>query len=128
MPWHQALRNADLADNSFIGICVDARHVLVSRRDGELHAVTNVCPHNGTLLSGGVVKGGCISCPGHFWRFDLATGQKQGDPNTALTTYPTQVRDGWIEIDLPEPTSAKSLREILLASARGEDVKDEVSL
>lgn len=128
MPWHQALRDADLDDNSFIGICVDARHVLVSRKNEELHAVTNVCPHKGTLLSGGVVKDGCITCPGHFWRFDLATGQKQGDPNTILTTYPAQVRDGWIEIDLPEPTTAKSLREILLASARGEDVRDEVSL
>ena len=128
MPWHQALRDADLADNSFIGIYVDARHVLLSREQGVLHAVTNVCPHNGVLLSGGVVKDGCISCPGHFWRFNLATAQKQGDPNTFLTTYPTQVRDGWIEIDLPEPTIAKSLREILLASARGEDVRNEVAL
>jgi len=41
--------------------------------------------------------------------------------------YSTRESEGWIDIDLPEPTMPKSLREILLASARGEDVSGEVA-
>ncbi len=125
--WHRAITSGGLTEGNFLGTIIDARHILLSRTSGVAHAVTNVCPHNGVLLSEGVSREGCISCPGHFWRFDLTTGQKQGDPNTHLTVYPTRESEGWIDVDLPEPTLAKSLREILLASARGEDVSKEVA-
>lgn len=118
MNWHPAIEATSLSDDSFIGVVVDSRHVLISRTDGKVHATTDICPHNGVLLSGGIARRGCITCPGHFWRFDLATGQKQGDPRTFLTTYPTREVQGWIEIDLPKPEKPMTLRDILLASAR----------
>ena len=124
---HRAIASGELTEGKFLATIVDARHVLLSRFSGVAHAVTNVCPHSGFLLSEGAARGGCISCPGHFWRFDLVTGQKQGDPSTHLSVYTTHENEGWIEVELPEVVTEKSLREILLASARGEDVSKEVA-
>jgi nitrite reductase/ring-hydroxylating ferredoxin subunit len=45
-----------------------------------LHALGDICPHRGFVLSEGNLmeeRDGTLSvvCVGHFWRFDLATGQ-----------------------------------------------------
>ena len=127
MTWQRAIFSSELTEGNFLARVIDARQVLLSRISGVAHAVSNVCPHNGFLLSEGVSRAGCITCPGHFWRFDLITGQKQGDSSTHLSVYPTLENDGWIEVELPEVVAAKSLREILLASARGEDVNKDVA-
>jgi phenylpropionate dioxygenase-like ring-hydroxylating dioxygenase large terminal subunit len=37
---------------------------------GNVRAIEDVCPHRGARLSKGTVKGGCIECPYHGWRFD----------------------------------------------------------
>jgi nitrite reductase/ring-hydroxylating ferredoxin subunit len=34
------------------------------------------CPHLEGPLFQGSVADGCVTCPWHFWRFDLRTGQR----------------------------------------------------
>jgi len=98
--------------------------VLVALVDGQPRAVSADCLHKGASLEGGVCRDGIITCPSHWWRYDLRDGALQGTPGAALTVYPARVNDGVIEVDLPEPTRTRSLRETLLAHARGEDIAD----
>ena len=98
--------------------------VLVALVDGRPRAVSADCLHKGASLEGGVCRDGIITCPSHWWRYDLRDGALQGTPGAALTVYPARVNDGVIEVDLPEPTRTRSLRETLLAHARGEDIAD----
>ena len=98
--------------------------VLVAMVDGLPRAVSADCLHKGAALEGGVCRDGIITCPSHWWRYDLRDGALQGTPGAALTVYPARVSDGVIEVDLPEPTRTRSLRETLLAHARGEDIAD----
>jgi len=98
--------------------------VLVALVDGQPRAVSADCLHKGASLEGGVCRDGIITCPSHWWRYDLRDGALQGTPGAALTVYPARVSDGVIEVDLPEPTRTRSLRETLLAHARGEDIAD----
>ena len=98
--------------------------VLVALVDGQPRAVSADCLHKGASLEGGVCRDGIITCPSHWWRYDLRDGSLQGTPGAALTVYPARVSDGVIEVDLPEPTRTRSLRETLLAHARGEDIAD----
>ena len=98
--------------------------VLVALVDGQPRAVSADCLHKGASLEGGVCRDGIITCPSHWWRYDLRDGALQGTPGAALTVYPARVSDGVIEVDLPEPTRPRSLRETLLAHARGEDDAD----
>ena len=98
--------------------------VLVALVDGQPRAVSADCLHKGASLEGGVCRDGIITCPSHWWRYDLRDGSLQGTPGAALTVYPARMSDGVIEVALPESTRPRSLRETLLAHARGEDVAD----
>jgi nitrite reductase/ring-hydroxylating ferredoxin subunit len=96
--------------------------VLVAVVDGLPRAVAADCLHKSASLEGGVCRDGIITCPSHWWRYDLRDGSLQGTPGAALTVYPARVTDGVIEVALPPGVPPRSLREALLAHARGEDV------
>ena len=98
--------------------------VLVAFVDGLPRAVSAECLHKGASLEGGVCRDGVITCPSHWWRYDLRDGSLQGTPGAALTVYPARVNDDMIEVALPESGPTRSLRETLLAHARGEDLTD----
>jgi nitrite reductase (NADH) small subunit len=118
--WHRALPAIELVDGAATRVVLDERAVMIVSWEGALLAVTDVCPHNGASLSEGVLRDGCVTCPSHFWRFSIVDGAKQGDPRTHLAVYPVRVTGGWIEVDLPALPPWRSLRETLLAHARGE--------
>ncbi len=96
--------------------------VLVAMVDSEPRAVSAACLHKGASLEGGICRDGIITCPSHWWRYDLRDGSLQGTPGSGLKVYPARVRDGMVEVELPEASSAPSLRDVLLAHARGEDL------
>lgn len=64
---------------------VDDTQILVAESAGKFYAVANKCAHMGISLVGktallqGKVEGGCITCPAHGSKFDLATGEPQGE-------------------------------------------------
>jgi pimeloyl-ACP methyl ester carboxylesterase len=66
-------------------------------------------------------------CPGHFWRFDLATGARSDLPERGATLYPTRVVDGWVEALLPPAQPHQSMREWLLAQARERSAVEQTS-
>lgn len=92
--------------------------VLVAMVDGRPHAVADACLHKGVSLEGGVCKDGVVTCPSHWWRYDLRDGALQGSPGEYLDSYPCRIADGVVEVQMPEAATALSLREQLLAHAR----------
>ena len=96
--------------------------ILVAIVDSAPRAVSAACLHKGASLEGGVCRDGIITCPSHWWRYDLRDGSLQGTPGSGLTVYPARVREGIVEVELPVATATPSLREVLLAHARGEDL------
>jgi nitrite reductase/ring-hydroxylating ferredoxin subunit len=98
--------------------------VLVALVDGQPHAVADACLHKGASLASGVCRDGVVTCPSHWWRYDLRDGSLQGTPGVALEVYPARMSNGVIEVELPEAAPAMSMREVLLAHARGEDSSD----
>jgi nitrite reductase/ring-hydroxylating ferredoxin subunit len=56
---------------------------LVIVREGEkMYALHAICAHAGGPLPSGRLVDGCIECPWHFSRFDLATGRRRAGPTT----------------------------------------------
>ena len=105
------------------GVAVTARagdsDVAVFNVDGDLLAVEARCLHKGGALSDGHVSDGVVTCPLHWWRYDLRTGERLGAPDLRLSCYPVRVMDGRVEVRLPPSRpSAPSLRERLLAAGR----------
>jgi nitrite reductase/ring-hydroxylating ferredoxin subunit len=64
----------DLRDNRLL-VEVGGISVLVVRTGRSVAAVENECPHLGSRLSDGQVKGRVIRCAAHGYRWDLATGR-----------------------------------------------------
>jgi nitrite reductase/ring-hydroxylating ferredoxin subunit/uncharacterized membrane protein len=73
---------------------------LVAVRDGdEVHVLEDRCTHRGGPLSEGEVIDGCVECPWHGSRFDLADGRvRRGPAAVAQPVYETRVVDGHVEV------------------------------
>lgn len=96
-------------------VAVAGGQVLLARVDGRVVAYRNRCLHRGSRLEHGLVRDGVVTCPRHFWRYDLRTGRNLGS-GAHLPTVPVQERDGRIVVT--PPPSAPPLREVLRAHAR----------
>jgi nitrite reductase (NADH) small subunit len=73
-------------------------------RNGVVRAVDAVCPHRAGPLSEGVIGGDVVVCPLHGYKFSLLDGRGL-DNDFAVVSYPTQIRDGNIYIDLSSAAS-----------------------
>jgi nitrite reductase/ring-hydroxylating ferredoxin subunit/uncharacterized membrane protein YtjA (UPF0391 family) len=54
--------------------------ILLVREGDTIHAMHEVCAHAGGPLSEGTIVDGCIECPWHGSRFDLANGRARRGP------------------------------------------------
>ena len=128
--WHRICRVEELDAEHPLGRVVDSpnqgghRVCVVRRPDGGVVAMLDRCPHRDIPLSRGLVRDGILTCAGHFWRFDLTTGERSDLPEVRATLYPSRVMDGWVEVALPPPAPRRSMREWLLAQARASERSD----
>jgi nitrite reductase/ring-hydroxylating ferredoxin subunit len=93
---------------------------LVALVGGAPYAVSDACPHRGTALSGGLLRDGVVTCPGHLWQYDVRTGARHDTRGEGLACFPARLDGDDVVVELPDATPQPSLREILLAQARKE--------
>jgi len=74
--------------------------VLVAHIAGRFHAASSQCPHEEVSLIDGSLRGLTITCPGHGYELDLATGACAHDPDLHLPTYPVTIIGDAVYIDL----------------------------
>ena len=53
---------------------VKGDEIAVFKHEGQLHAIQNICPHEGGQLCKGWIEEGEVVCPFHGYKFDLKTG------------------------------------------------------
>jgi nitrite reductase/ring-hydroxylating ferredoxin subunit len=94
------------------------RRLAVGNAGGELFALDDTCLHRGGSLAGGHLDGTALICPQHWWRYDVRSGARLGQPQLRLPRYPVRVVDGEVRVTVPPAPPAGSLREILLDHAR----------
>jgi nitrite reductase/ring-hydroxylating ferredoxin subunit len=117
--WVAVAAAADLAPGAAVTATAGDSEVAVFNVDGELLAVEARCLHKGGALAEGHVSDGVVTCPLHWWRYDLRTGERLGAPELRLPCYPLRVVDGQVEAFVPPARPpASSLRERLLAAGR----------
>ncbi len=69
----------------------------------KIVAFEDVCTHDGEAISHGKIESGCIICPRHFAKFDLASGKALCMPATEdLTTYQTRISGEDIEVEIED--------------------------
>ena len=109
---------ADVPDDRCVA--VGDGQVVVVRVGGELRAFENRCLHQDSLLAGGIVRNGVLSCPLHFWRYRVADGSLIGSKRS-LPRFPIDVVAGEAFVLVPDAPPPGSIREQLLDRARTYD-------
>jgi len=103
------------------------------RQGGEVHAVDDLCPHQGYPLSQGCVKDGVLTCEWHNWKFSLTTGDNLfgGEP---VRRYPVRIQEGRVHLDRAVDRGAEarrltgSLRQAFLRSEPGRALREGLRL
>ncbi len=72
---------ADLPPSGVVEVETSAHGTLaVGMLDGEPFAVSNLCRHQFAKLGQGQIRKGCLECPWHRARYDVATGEMVSGP------------------------------------------------
>ncbi|HEF4759873.1 TPA: Rieske 2Fe-2S domain-containing protein [Pseudomonas putida] len=72
----------------------DDKSIALFNIDGELYAIDDSCPHQGSSLCGGRLDGRVIQCCAHGLRFDLASGYLLNSNKLKVANYPIEVIGG----------------------------------
>ena len=106
-----AVRACRVEDVPFDGcLAVLGGRVLLARVAGDLVAYRNQCLHRATPLDGGLVRGGIVTCPLHFWRYDLTDGRNLAGGGS-LERVEAWTDDG--DVLVVPPPAPTSLRQLL---------------
>lgn len=112
--WYVAEWSKNLKDRPLRVKMLGQRFVLYRDSGGQAHCLSDVCLHRGGSLAGGWVKGDCVACPYHGWRYDgdgklvlVPSEGKDYKPSdrARIDSYPTQEAYGMIWVflgDAPE--------------------------
>lgn len=115
-----ACRTDELDDGERLLVKVGRRRIGLFRVDGRFVALHGVCPHAGGALCEGPLtgttrtaddffgfeyerEGRVLRCAWHGFEFDVESGQSLADPRLRARSYPVQVDDGAVVIDLRPP-------------------------
>lgn len=85
---------------------------------GELQVTDAGCPHNSGPLAEGLVRDGVVTCPWHWYSFDLRTGECRTAVGYRLRKYPVVSRDGRQYAQLPDHVRHRSWSQLLRSHAR----------
>jgi nitrite reductase/ring-hydroxylating ferredoxin subunit len=100
----------------------DGRSYLVLDLGDRVVVTDALCPHKQNPLADGLVRDGCLICPGHWYAFDLDTGACRNANEGGLPLHPVVEVDGTLVADVtvePQPSWSERLRAHAAAD-RGE--------
>jgi nitrite reductase/ring-hydroxylating ferredoxin subunit/uncharacterized membrane protein len=100
--WHHLVAAAELPEGKPVRRMVGEVPVVAIRSGGRVYVLADRCAHMSGPLSDGELAGGCVTCPWHGSRFQLADGSVVRGPATApQPAFETRVREGMVEVCLP---------------------------
>jgi len=79
---------------------VDGHTLALFAQGEDVYAVDNRCPHMGFPLHRGTCSDGILTCHWHHARFDLASGGTFDQFADDLRTFPVEIRDGEVWVDV----------------------------
>ena len=82
-----------LKENDTRLVRANGQNICVVRREGDIIAFQNECPHQGESLHKGLVNYlGEIVCPLHSYRFSLSNGETSSQPCRPLKFIPVRIK------------------------------------
>jgi len=111
--WYKVAEPGQLQANEVRSVQAGARTLALTYFRGNYAALDNACPHQGGPLSEGSIEctdasGECyLRCPWHGWDFHPTTGQSPGGFEDGVASYPIEIRDDGIYVQVEEVVGSK---------------------
>jgi nitrite reductase (NADH) small subunit len=106
--WVTVCRRSDVPRDRGWPVRVGELNIAIFAPRGALRAVENVCRHVGNPLDDGQVRGGCVTCPWHGWKYDLSTGDHMTvfGRRPGIRTFPVRLagEEVQVAVEAPYPT------------------------
>ena len=100
------IADSDLRDGELKRVSVGDARILLTRQDGRIYAIGEVCSQLGGPLAEGELQDCSVKCPWHGSRFSLEDGRVLDGPSThPQPCLETRITDGQIEVRLPATNS-----------------------
>ena len=90
----------ELAEGKPRAVRVEGQSIALFKHNGSIYATDNQCPHMGYPLTRGRVRGGVLTCDWHGWSYDMGGGGCFTGGCDDLATFPVEVREDEIYIDI----------------------------
>lgn len=97
----------EVAEGKSKAVRVKGHSIALFNVEGRIYATDNQCPHMGYPLTRGAVRHGVLTCDWHGWSFDLEGGGCFVGGCDDLATFPVDIRDGDIWLDVTRPESSR---------------------
>jgi len=104
----------DVPEGTPKAVKVEGRSIALFQHQGSFYATDNQCPHMGYPLTRGRVRNGVLTCDWHGWSYDMRGGGCFTGGCDDLDTFPVEVRDGAICIDVSGGGSRRKDAHFLL--------------
>jgi nitrite reductase/ring-hydroxylating ferredoxin subunit len=104
----------DVPEGTPKAVKVDGRSIALFQHQGSIYATDNQCPHMGYPLTRGRVRNGVLTCDWHGWSYDMRGGGCFTGGCDDLDTFPVEVRDDAIYIDVSSGGSKRKDAHFLL--------------
>lgn len=82
-----------LEEGAMKEVSIADKKVIISKFENVIYAFSALCPHAGApLCHGWLTSRGEVSCPLHFYKFNIKTGRNTSGEGYKLKTYPIEIR------------------------------------
>ena len=100
MGFVRAARKDDIPPGKVREFQVAGKRIGLANVSGKFCAFNNICVHQGGPLGEGDLVGQVVICPWHSWEYDVTTGKLVGNSEVGVETYPVEVRDDEVFVDI----------------------------
>jgi nitrite reductase/ring-hydroxylating ferredoxin subunit len=98
---------AELDPNGQFSRWLEGHDILVYRMDGQIKALSNICPHFGGPVGFHKMRNGIFTCLWHNYQFDAKSGKCLTNKALCLREYTLKVEAGEIWVCLVESPGAE---------------------
>lgn len=100
MVWEKIAQKGEVSAGKGKAFSIHDKQIALFNQDGY-HAIDDLCVHQDGSIAPGKLEGDIVECPLHFWHYNIKTGElKDYIKGVKLQTYPVQVRDDGIYVDI----------------------------
>jgi len=98
--WIELTSLAEVPTQGILAMKLFGKSLILYRIGSQVVCYENACSHFGEPLDSGNVSNGILTCPSHKFRYRLENGECLTSPEVSLQSYPVEVRDGRVFVQI----------------------------